>query len=80
MDISADSTYSRRLSAVLRRDGMLFLFFRGRDGAVVVAVAGAAGAVGVEAVLARAVAAVKGRSRTGAEVLAFSRTRLLRFA
>ena len=80
MDILADLTYSRRLSVILKRDGILFLFFRGRDGAVVVAVAGVAGAVRVKAVLARAVTAVKGRFKIGVKVLTFSRTRLLRFA
>ena len=81
-------TCLRRLSAVLRRDGILFFFFRERDGVVVAAVTEAAGVVRVVAVLARAVTVVKGRFRPGVKerfgagvaVFAFSRTRLLRFA
>ena len=70
---------------------MLFLFFRGKVGAVVAAVVEAAGAVAVVvvvAVLAGVAAVIEGRSRIGAEersgagveVFAFSRTRLSRFA
>ena len=76
-----------------RRDRILFLFFRGRVGAVVAAVVGAAGAVivavleatgavavvAVVAAVTRAVTATDGRSRTGARVAVFSRTRLSRF-
>ena len=75
----ADLTYLRRLSAILKRNGILFLFFRERDKAVVVAVTETAGAVEIEAVLARVVTAVKGRFRTGVKVLTFLRIRLLRF-
>ena len=73
---------------MLRKNGILFLFFRGKDGAVMAAVTGAAGVVGVVAVLVRAVAAVEGRFKTGVKersgagvaVLVFSRTRWLRCA
>ena len=42
MDISADLIYSRRLSAVLRKDEILFLFFKGGTTVVVIPVIGVA--------------------------------------
>ena len=94
LNISADLTYSRRLSAVLRKDRILFLFFKGRDGAVITAITEvvkateaipnvhirAAGAIRVVAATARAVIATKGRSRIEARETVFSRTKLLKFA
>ena len=75
MDISADLTCSRRLSTVLRRKGILFLFFRGGAGVAVKVVTaagvGVAGAVRLVTFVARAATAIKGRFRTGVEETVF---------
>ena len=72
---------------MLRKDRILFFFFKG-GARVAVAVkvvvtvrvrVGAAKAVRVVAVLIRAVTATKGRFITGVEETVFSRIRLLRF-
>ena len=93
MDILADLIYLQRLFAVLRRDRILFLFFKGGTTVIVVFIVGVVKAVktvliagigvvratGLTDVAAKAATLTKGRFSRGVKVTVFSRIRLLRF-
>ena len=80
----------RRLSAVSKRDGMLFLFFKSGVGIVVAAgdtvtniLTGAVVVVitaGVVPIVVAGISEVKERPRTETKITVFSRIKLLRFA